>query len=151
MGKLTDKQEAACQAYIELNGHKSNAYREAYDCENMSDPVINVEACRLFKNPNIAIRVLELQEEHRERHNVTVDTITTELDEARDLAKEEKQPSAMTGAIMGKAKIHGLVADKGVIDLKSSDGSMSPSLDASKLSTEALKELVNARNESQNK
>jgi hypothetical protein len=110
--ELTDKQEAACQAYIEFNGHKSNAYRKGYDCENMSDAAINVEACRLFKTPNIALRVLELQEEHRERHNVTVDTITAELDEAKDLAKECEQPAAMTGAIMGKAKIHGLVTDK---------------------------------------
>lgn len=121
---LTAKQEAACQAYIELNGHKSNAYRVGYDCENMSDAAINVEACRLFKTPNIALRVLELQEEHRERHNVTVDSLTKELDEARDVAKSCEQPAAMTGATMGKAKIHGLVTDKkelkgtlGVVDL----------------------------------
>ena len=112
MAKLTEKQEAACQAYIECKGNRSEAYRIAYDCENMSEAAINVEACRLFKTPNIALRVLELQEEHRERHNVTVDSITKELDEAKDLAKECEQPAAMTGAIMGKAKIHGLVSDK---------------------------------------
>ena len=112
MSKLTGKEEAACQAYIELNGHKSDAYRKGYNCENMSDPAIHVEACRLFKKPKIALRVLELQEEHRERHNVTVDTITQELDENRALALEEKQPAAATAASMGKAKIHGLGGDK---------------------------------------
>jgi len=50
MAKLTDKQEAACQAYIELNGHKSDSDRAAYDVAEMSDAAINVEACRLFKN-----------------------------------------------------------------------------------------------------
>jgi len=59
-----------------------------------------------------ALRVIELQEEHRERHNVTVDTITAELDENRTLALECDQPGAATAATMGKAKIHGLVTDK---------------------------------------
>jgi len=109
---LTPKQEAVCRAYIENGGNRAQAYKTAYDADNMSDEAIYVEACRLFKSPNIALRVLELQEALRERHFVSIDSITMELDEARDLAKEEKQPSAMTGAIMGKAKIHGLVTDK---------------------------------------
>ena len=137
---LTAKQEAAAQAYIELNGHKSDAYRKAYKCENMSDAAINVEACRLFKTPNIALRVLELQEDHRERHNVTIDTITKELDEARELARRCEQPAAMTGATMGKAKIHGLVTDKkelkgalGVVDLTGkTDGELAAIINGSK-------------------
>jgi phage terminase small subunit len=112
MTNLTVKQEAAAQAYIENGGNKSEAYRESYDAENMADETIWVEACNLFKNPKVAIRVLELQEALRERHNVTVDTLTRELDEAKDLAKTEAQPAAMTGAIMGKAKLHGLITDK---------------------------------------
>ena len=110
--KLTLKQEHACQAYIVNSGNKSEAYRAAYNAENMSMEAVNVEACRLFKNPNVALRVLELQESHRERHNVTVDSITTELNEAKDLANKEKQPAAMTTAIMSKAKLHGLLTDK---------------------------------------
>lgn len=112
MSNLTVKQEATCQAYIECSGNKSEAYRQAYDTKNMSDEAIYVEACRLFKNPNIALRVLELQEEHKKRHNVTIDTLTNELDQARDLAAKAKQPAAMTTATMGKAKLHGLLSDK---------------------------------------
>ncbi len=145
MKELTIKQETACQRLVENGGNRSDAYRYAYDAENMLETTLNVEACRLFKNPNIALRVLELQQEHRERHNVTIDTITNELDDARDLAKDEKQAAAMTGAIMGKAKIHGLVTDKSKIDHTSSDGSMSHPLDTGKLSTGAIKELLAAR------
>ncbi len=126
MVKLTDKMEGACQAYIENGGNKSEAYRTAYNAENMADETIWVKACELFKQDKVAVRVLELQEAHRERHNVTVDTITRELDENRDVAKEEKQSAAMTAATMGKAKIHGLVTDKkelkgaiGIVDLSS--------------------------------
>ena len=109
---LTVKQEALAQAYIENGGIQIDAYRTAYDADGMSDNASYVEACRLFKTPKIALRVVELQSEHRERHNVTVDSLTKELDEARGLAKKEAQPAAMTGATMGKAKLHGLITDK---------------------------------------
>ena len=109
---LTVKQDAFAKAYIENGGNKSAAYREAYDAENMQENTINVKACELFKNGNVAVRVLELQEGHSQRHNVTVDSLTEELNEARTLAKEEAQPAAMTGATMGKAKLHGLITDK---------------------------------------
>jgi len=142
----TSKQESAAQRYVENGGNRSEAYRHAYDAENMSEKAMFVEASRLFQNPVVALKVLELQAEHRERHKVTVDTITTELDEAKKLAKDEKQPAAMTGAIMGKAKIHGLVTDKSKIDLSNKDGSLTPvTLDMSKLSTTAIKELLAAR------
>ncbi len=116
---LTIKQEAAAQAYIENGGNKSAAYREAYDAEKMKENTIHVKACELFKCGNVAVRVIELQEEHRKRHNVTVDTLTKELDEARALAQEEAQPAAMTGATMGKAKLHGLITDKTKTDITS--------------------------------
>ena len=112
MAKLTDKQEAACQAYIECGGNQSEAYRQAYDCTNSKPETVWVNSCKLFSDANVMQRVIELQAAHAERHNVTVDTITKELDEAKNLAKETEQPAAMTGAIMGKAKIHGLVTDK---------------------------------------
>jgi len=109
---LTAKQEAACQAYIINEGNQSAAYREAYNAENMTPETVWQEASRTFNLPHVTARVLELQEMHRERHNVTVDTITKELEEARQLALAEKQAAAATGASMGKAKIHGLATDK---------------------------------------
>ena len=147
--ELTQKQEAACQAYIECGGNQSEAYRQAYNAENMAAKTIWETASTLFALPKVAKRVLELQEEHKDRHNVTVDSLVKELDEARDLAKKIKQPSAMTGAVMGKAKITGHVTDKQSVDHTSSDGSMSLcTLDTSKLSTTTLKELLAARDES---
>jgi hypothetical protein len=110
--ELTAKQEAACQAYIECGGNQSEAYRQAYDAENMKPETVWTEASLLFSDPNVAKRVLELQAIHAERHNVTIDTLTSDLFKARDLAETEKQPAAMTGAVMGVAKIHGLVTDK---------------------------------------
>jgi len=111
MMSLTEKQERFAQAYIET-GNKSDAYRDAYNAENMNNNSIRVEAHRLFENPNITLRIFELQEEHAERHRVTVDSITDELNQAKDLAREERQASAMTAAIVAKSKLHGLMTDR---------------------------------------
>ena len=146
---LTQKEETACQGYIEHHGNRSEAYRQSHNCENMKPKSVWEAASKLFAKPNVRTRVLELQEEHKDKHKVTVDSLVLELDEAKDLAKDTKQPAAMTGAIMGKAKITGHVTDKQSVDHTSSDGSMSPcTLDTSKLSTTTLKELLAARDES---
>ena len=109
--ELTAKQERFAQKYIEL-GNASEAYRQSYEAGNMSNETIKVEACRLLQNPNVALTILRLQEDHRERHKVTVDSLTLELEEARDLAKKTEQVSSMVSATMGKAKIHGHLVDK---------------------------------------
>ncbi len=46
------------------------------------------------------------------RHEVTVDSLLTELEEARLNAKTTKQPGAEISAVMGKAKLTGLLVDR---------------------------------------
>jgi len=108
---MTPKQETFCLAYIET-GNASEAYRRAYDAENMKPETINRNAKALLDNNKIATRLDELQESHRERHDVTVDTLTVELVEDRELARKNEQASAAISAVMGKAKLHGLLTDK---------------------------------------
>lgn len=61
--------------------------------------------------------------EIKQRHNVTVDSLLAELEEARQaLSAETPQSSAAVAATMGKAKLVGL--DKQIIDHTSSDGTM---------------------------
>ena len=123
--KLTIKQEAFCLAYIEL-GNASAAYRSAYNASHMKPSTINRKAKELLDNGKIAARIKELQYSALERHNVTVDSLLLELEEARQcaLAAETPQTSAAVGATMGKAKLMGL--DKQLVDVTSTDGSMSP-------------------------
>lgn len=110
---LTPKQEAFAMAYIET-GNASEAYRQAYDAENMKAESIWVAACRVLGDTNVGLRVAELQEEARKRHSVTVLSLTAELDEARALAlADPKGAAAAVSATMGKAKLHGLLIDKG--------------------------------------
>ena len=117
MDTLTAKQEAACQAYIQCGGNQSAAYRMAYNAENMKPAVVWVKASELFNNGKVTVRIMELLERLRLRHMVNLDGVTMELDAARDLARENNQPSAMVAATMSKAKLHGLVTDKKFVEL----------------------------------
>ncbi len=125
MTKLTLKQEAFCQAYIET-GNASEAYRTAYAADKMKTESVNRKAKELLDNGKIAARIADLQGEIKKRHNVTVDSLLNELEEARQaaLGAETPQSSAAVAATLGKAKLVGL--DKVVIDNISSDNSMAP-------------------------
>ena len=123
MVSLTPKQENFCLAYLET-GNASEAYRRAYDAENMKPDSVNVNASKLLADAKVALRLEELREPIMQRHNVTVDSLLAELEEARRLAIDTEAPAPAVSATMGKAKLLGL--DKQVIDHQSSDGSMSP-------------------------
>src|SRR6478736_6432823 len=72
--ELTEKQEKFCQAYIELSD-KSKAYRVAYDADAMNSNSVAVAAQEVFKNPNVTLRIEELQKELRERNKVKIDDV----------------------------------------------------------------------------
>ena len=59
---LTDKQEAFAMAIFEGNNF-SDAYRLAYDASGMSNASVNVEACKLVKNPNVSLTLNRLEED----------------------------------------------------------------------------------------
>ncbi|MFI4919849.1 MAG: terminase small subunit [Legionellales bacterium] len=110
---LTVKQESFCKLYIE-HGNASEAYRRAYNAENMQAATINRKAFELTENGNITARLKELRKGHAARHAVTVDSLVDELEDARQVAKADNRPSAMVSATMGKARLMGL--DKGVTE-----------------------------------
>lgn len=113
MGDLTPKQEAFALKYVEC-GNASEAYRHAYDVgENTKPETVWENASKTLADTKVSTRVMELQEQARERHAVTVDSLTQELNEAREQAKEDpKGASAHVAAIMGKAKLHGLLVER---------------------------------------
>lgn len=62
MNDLTAKQERFIQNIVSGMSQRQ-AYKDAYNAENMTDESIDVEACRLFNSPNISLRYKELLEE----------------------------------------------------------------------------------------
>lgn len=100
-------------AYVET-GNASEAYRRSYNAEKMKPETVNRTAKEQLDNPKIAARLAELKAAHVERHEITVDDLIRELEEARSIAMagERQQPAAMVAASMGKAKLLGLIVDK---------------------------------------
>lgn len=116
MANLTIKQENFCLVYIET-GNASEAYRKAGYSKGMSDKTVNEASARLLKNGKVVARLAELRKPIIEKHNVNVESILKELEEARQLAlmpdmNGKAQPSAAVSASMGKAKLAGLLIEK---------------------------------------
>ena len=107
----TIKQEAFAHAYVET-GNASEAYRRAYDAENMSADCLHVQACELLQNSKVSVIVNSLKEELRRNSAVTIDSLSKQLESARLQAEELSNPSAQVSAITMVAKLHGLLVDK---------------------------------------
>lgn len=128
---LTPKQEAFARAYVETS-NASEAYRRAYNAENMKRESIAVEACKLLDDPNVAQMVQSLKEEALQRHRLTVDDLLRELEEARMAAYQQEKPqaAAMVAASMGKAKLLGLEAPTKVAQTDSQGNDIQPEAQA---------------------
>ena len=113
---MTPKQEQFARLYVET-GNASEAYRQAYNADNMKPETVTNEAYKLLQDPDISAMVDGLKEEARQRHAVTVDDLLSELEQARAaaLAAPTPQSSAAVSATMGKAIMLGLLVDKAEI------------------------------------
>ena len=107
---MTPKQADFVRWYFEL-GNASEAYKRAYN-SNAKPNTLHRKANDLLKHPTIKAEVIAMQEQARERNQVTIDNVIAELEEARQTAKQVGNASAMVSATMGKAKVLGLVVDK---------------------------------------
>ncbi|WP_223535261.1 terminase small subunit [Pseudomonas sp. GL-B-16] len=119
--RFTDKMEAFCLAYIET-GNASEAYRRTYNVTKMAEKTVQREGWNLFQRPQVQERLAELREAVMDRHQITVDTLLAELEEARQKAMnaETPQASAAVSATMGKAKLLGL--DKKIVEITGKNG-----------------------------
>lgn len=137
--RFTDKMELFCLAYVET-GNASEAYRRSYNTANMADKTAQREGYNLLQNPLVQARIEELRTKVMERHEITVDTLLAELEEARLLGKETGKASAMVTASMGKAKLLGL--DKQIVELTGKDGAPIETKSTVKVDQEALESVL---------
>ncbi len=94
---------------------KGKSADEAYETAGYNRSRKN--AHRLRTNEGIQARMRELQRPAAAAVGVTVQSILEELKEARDLAIEWEQASAAVSASMGRAKVAGLIVDKGQVSV----------------------------------
>ncbi len=108
---LTPKQEKFCEAIV-AGANQSAAYRIAYDAENMAQKTVYVKACLLMGEDKIAERVNQLRAPVVEAVVYGVKEAMLEADEARLIAKEDRDGSVMVQATNLKSRLGGLLTDK---------------------------------------
>ena len=64
---LTPKREKFCQEMAKL-GNQRQAYKKAYNCENMKDETIDVRASELMRDGKVMVRLKELAEEMKNKN-----------------------------------------------------------------------------------
>ncbi|MGY3327479.1 phage terminase small subunit [Mesorhizobium sp. USDA 4775] len=107
--KLNTRQERFCLSLAE-GLPQSRAYVDAgYAARGNA---AEASASQLLRNPKVVRRLAELQTKAARRSEITVDDLIAELDDMLKLARATKNPSAGVTAIMGKAKLLGLIVDK---------------------------------------
>ncbi|MER9450157.1 terminase small subunit [Mesorhizobium sp. M0254] len=74
-----------------------------------------VGAAKMVRLPKVAARVAKLQAEAARRSAVTVDDLVADLNIMFKLALATKNPAAGVSAVLGKAKLLGLIVDKAEI------------------------------------
>lgn len=106
--KLTGQQEIFCREYVAC-GVAVTAYRRAYRVKDTAKPETHYEqASKYLADPKIRTRIEEMQEKLAE---VKVGELVNGLRQSRDIALEDRQPAAATGATLGLARLKGFLKD----------------------------------------
>ena len=74
-----------------------------------SPKTAHVQGSRMLTNVKVSSNIEDRLQDHRERCNVTMETLTAELEETRLLAMKAGKPTAAVKAITAKAKLHGFI------------------------------------------
>ena len=77
MAGLTIKQEKFCQGLFSRLSQRE-AYKRAYDCENMTDKTVDEAACRSAADSKIIARIEELTNELKDRNIITIEQVVAE-------------------------------------------------------------------------
>lgn len=110
---LDPVRERFVQEYVS-HGNASEALRKAKPHAKKWKPdVVHAKASALLAEDKVQVRLDQIQAKAAKKHEVTVDSLVTELELARSEAmKNPRGISAAVSATMGKAKLLGLVVDK---------------------------------------
>ena len=116
---MNPKRQRFCEEYaVDLNGAQA-AIRAGY-----APGSAKVTASRLLTDANVRERVDQLIVEHRERIEVSVDSLSKLFIDDRQLAHDNKQAGAAVSATEKLAKLHGLMSERLKVDVNVTTGQM---------------------------
>lgn len=144
---LTEKQERFARYYVE-HGNKADAYRFAYNAENMKPESIYVNACKVSKNDKVLLRIDEIRKEVFEELNINTVTVAKAFKEIQERAMQKEAITDANGNPTGEWKFDGNVANRATENLAKIVGSyekdnkqkIEKPLDLQKLTDDELEE-----------
>ena len=121
---LTIKEEIFVQRRIE-GYSQTEAYRFAYNCENMKDKTVTEKASKLMAKDNVRARYEELLKEIKEKSFYTVEKANDDLNWIKSKAKEDieykglKQAnsSAFLNAVKQQIELNGITIKEAKEDM----------------------------------
>lgn len=104
--ELTDQQSKFVDGI--LSGmNATDAYRNAYNCENMSPGSVRVDACRLKKHPNVALILAASRECGLSKALLTQEQYIQRLNEAEERCWKSGNAGAAVQALQLAGKVMG--------------------------------------------
>lgn len=94
---LTPKQEMFVQGLVEGLSQR-NAYKQAYNCDNMITQTIDNKAYKLFANDELRVRYKELLEMHKDKALYTREAATMDLIWLKEQARESIEETGLRQA-----------------------------------------------------
>lgn len=108
---LTPKKEAFAQA-VASGMTQADAYRTAYNAENMKPETIASKASILMADGNVRARVDELRAPIAEKAQITLESHLDDLLRLRRMAEDNNDIKAAISAEIARGKAAGIVVDK---------------------------------------
>lgn len=108
---LTQKQENFCLAIVD-GDNQADAYRKAYNAENMKPDTVYKRASELMDNGEVAGRIAELRAPATEKVLLTLEEHLTTLDRLRMKAEASEKFGPAIQAEVARGKAAGLQVEK---------------------------------------
>lgn len=108
---LTPKREKFCQAIV-LGKSQTNAYREAFDSENMKAETIHKRSHELMQRGDIKGRIDEIRGPIVEQAQISLKTHLDDLLRLRNMAAKELQLAVALNAEISRGKASGLYTER---------------------------------------
>jgi hypothetical protein len=135
--KLTAKQEGFVLSILEGKS-QIDAYKANYNCEKMSDKAIYVNASKLTKQTNIALRLEELRNQQASASKWTLERLIDEFATNHEMARGAKDVRASNDSMKEIGKLLGHYEEK----IKHS-GEVNTNNPLKDLTAAELKKLIN--------
>lgn len=117
--KLTGKQELFIQGIVKGWTKRKSYEKAGYSCK-MDETKINIQAQKIFNNPNVNLRYNELVDKHKKKALWTREMAIEELKKALTISTEDRTMNTLISAVKELNSLEGLYPkeEKNIVNLE---------------------------------